>query len=227
VEGVADCDDKDCGAESDIGATNVEALCGYGKYLHSIFGDSGPSYHDLAHMYLAIRKEREEVAQTIAELTTQLAAARATTTRLNRRCQEVESALGDKLTRLGLFHAGLAMYVRQRDEAREQLAEALAREAATLSVLKEIVPIADLYVGGIGHTGSMSECPAIYCVAVRAAKKLLANPSPLAEALRALVKAAEGVRATIHPSVHTTEERALEEALAHPAMAAFMETLGA
>ena len=47
-----------------------------------------------------------------------LATARETIARLNRRCQKAEGALGEKLSRLGLFNAGLAVCIAQRDDAR-------------------------------------------------------------------------------------------------------------
>jgi hypothetical protein len=125
-------------------------------------------------------KDLPEVKALVDDLARQLTAARATNTRLNRRCQEVESALGDKLTRIGLFHAGLDMYARQRDEARDERDQMLTEReqiAGAVRVLVKALEGVVRYVDGGAVFGYQSTTVVFSRVWMNELKTALAHPA--------------------------------------------------
>jgi hypothetical protein len=132
----------------------------------------------------AAESECAELRGHVGELESALAAAlaerdeaRATIARLNRRAQEAESAIKERLAKptdprgFGriLANGAAAMYKRERDEA-VSAAEAL-RERVT--------KLADMWSNGTRECPDGDRCQNTFHVAARALRRALASPPPL------------------------------------------------
>lgn len=61
--------DSSCDAEKQLLVDDPSVLCEYAKHMAALFGDQRtPSYHDLAHMYLALHEKLRAAEATSAGL---------------------------------------------------------------------------------------------------------------------------------------------------------------